>query len=259
MSNILIILAAGKSSRMNSEYSKALHQVGNLTLLEHIISNAKSLSLKSLSIVVNNSLLKDLEKFDTLKSIIDQYNIKLIIQEDITGTGTAVKIALENLEELSDQDIVLIQYGDTPFISSDTVMKMTDCLKYNNLVLLGFNSQDEQYGRLVIDNYGNVQKILKNGDKMLLANSGIIVSYAKDLFTLVKEIKFNNSTNEYCLNDIVPIAANNNLSVGYVVSDEREAMGVNNKEDLIKAEHYFQKKGGQLFFHNYIFLFINLS
>ncbi|WP_353278938.1 NTP transferase domain-containing protein [Wolbachia endosymbiont (group B) of Longitarsus flavicornis] len=242
MSKILIILAAGKSSRMNSEYSKALHQVGNLTLLEHIISNAKSLSLKSLSIVVNNSLLKDLENFDTLKSIIDQYNIKLIIQEDITGTGTAVKIALENLEELSDQDIVLIQYGDTPFISSDTVMKMTDCLKYNNLVLLGFNSQDEQYGRLVIDNYGNVQKILKNGDKMLLANSGIIASYAKDLFTLVKEIKFNNSTNEYCLNDIVPIAANNNLSVGYVVSDEREAMGVNNKEDLIKAEHYFQER-----------------
>ncbi|WP_264337059.1 MULTISPECIES: NTP transferase domain-containing protein [unclassified Wolbachia] len=242
MSKILIILAAGKSSRMNSEYPKALHQVGNLTLLEHIISNAKSLSLKSLSIVVNNSLLKDLENFDTLKSIIDQYNIKLIIQEDITGTGTAVKIALENLEELSDQDIVLIQYGDTPFISSDTVMKMTDCLKYNNLVLLGFNSQDEQYGRLVIDNYGNVQKILKNGDKMLLANSGIIVSYAKDLFTLVKEIKFNNSTNEYCLNDIVPIAATNNLSVGYVVSDEREAMGVNNKEDLIKAEHYFQER-----------------
>ncbi|MFT0820501.1 MULTISPECIES: NTP transferase domain-containing protein [Wolbachia] len=242
MSKTLIILAAGKSSRMNSEYSKALHQVGNLTLLEHIISNAKSLSLKSLSIVVNNSLLKDLENFDSLKSIIDQYNIKLIIQEDITGTGTAVKIALENLEELSDQDIVLIQYGDTPFISSDTVMKMTDCLKYNNLVLLGFNSQDEQYGRLVIDNYGNVQKILKNGDKMLLANSGIIVSYAKDLFTLVKEIKFNNSTNEYCLNDIVPIAANNNLSVGYVVSDEREAMGVNNKEDLIKAEHYFQER-----------------
>ncbi|WP_264735483.1 NTP transferase domain-containing protein [Wolbachia endosymbiont (group A) of Rhinocyllus conicus] len=242
MSKILIILAAGKSSRMNSEYSKALHQVGNLTLLEHVISNAKLLSLKSLSIVVNNSLLKDLEKFDTLKSIIDQYNIKLIIQENITGTGTAVKIALENLEELSDQDIVLIQYGDTPFISSDTVMKMTDCLKYNNLVLLGFNSQDEQYGRLVIDNYGNVQKILKNGDKMLLANSGIIASYAKDLFTLVKEIKFNNSTNEYCLNDIVPIAANNNLSVGYVVSDEREAMGVNNKEDLIKAEHYFQER-----------------
>lgn len=242
MSNILIILAVGKSSRMNSEYSKALHQVGNLTLLEHIISNAKSLSLKSLSIVVNNSLLKDLENFDTLKSIIDQYNIKLIMQEDITGTGTAVKIALENLEELSDQDIVLIQYGDTPFISSDTVMKMTDCLKYNNLVLLGFNSQDEQYGRLVIDNYGNVQKILKNGDKMLLANSGIMALYAKDLFTLVKEIKFNNSTNEYCLNDIVPIAANNNLSVGYVVSDEREAMGVNNKEDLIKAEHYFQER-----------------
>ncbi|WP_425384722.1 NTP transferase domain-containing protein [Wolbachia endosymbiont (group A) of Sturmia bella] len=242
MSNILIILAAGKSSRMNSQYSKTLHLVGNFTLLEHIIHNAKPLSLKSLSIVINKPFLKELERFSTLKDIIDKYNIKLIIQENITGTGTAVKIALENLEELSEQDIVLIQYGDTPFISSDTVMKMTDCLKYNNLVLLGFNSQDEQYGRLVIDNYGNVQKILKNGDKMLLANSGIMALYAKDLFTLVKEIKFNNSTNEYCLNDIVPIAATNNLSVGYVVSDEREAMGVNNKEDLIKAEHYFQER-----------------
>ncbi|WP_425384970.1 NTP transferase domain-containing protein [Wolbachia endosymbiont (group A) of Sturmia bella] len=242
MDNTLIILAAGKSSRMNSQYSKTLHLVGNFTLLEHIIHNAKPLSLKSLSIVINKPFLKELERFSTLKDIIDKYNIKLIIQENITGTGTAVKIALENLEELSEQDIVLIQYGDTPFISSDTVMKMTDCLKYNNLVLLGFNSQDEQYGRLVIDNYGNVQKILKNGDKMLLANSGIMALYAKDLFTLVKEIKFNNSTNEYCLNDIVPIAATNNLSVGYVVSDEREAMGVNNKEDLIKAEHYFQER-----------------
>ncbi|AOV87436.1 glycosyl transferase family 2 [Wolbachia endosymbiont of Drosophila incompta] len=242
MDNTLIILAAGKSSRMNSQYSKTLHLVGNFTLLEHIIHNAKPLSLKSLSIVINKPFLKELERFSTLKDIIDKYNIKLIIQENITGTGTAVKIALESLERLSDQDIVLIQYGDTPFISSDTVMRMTDCLKYKNLVLLGFNSQDKQYGRLVIDDNDNVQKVLKSEDEMLLANSGIIVSYAKDLFTLVKEIKFNNSTNEYCLNDIVPIAATNNLSVGYVVSDEREAMGVNNKEDLIKAEHYFQER-----------------
>ncbi|UJQ21351.1 NTP transferase domain-containing protein [Wolbachia endosymbiont of Delia radicum] len=242
MSNILIILAAGKSSRMNSEYSKALHQVGNLTLLEHIISNAKLLSLKSLSIVVNNSLLKELERFSTLKDIIDKYNIKLIIQENITGTGTAVKIALESLERLSDQDIVLIQYGDTPFISSDTVMRMTDCLKCNNknLVLLGFNSQDKQYGRLVIDDNDNVQKVLKSEDEILLANSGIMVSYAKDLYTLIKEVKFNDSTNECCLNDIIPIAASNNLRAGYVVADEKEAMGVNNKEDLVKAERYFQ-------------------
>jgi len=244
MGNTLIILAAGKSSRMNSQYSKTLHQVGNFTLLEHIICNAKPLSLKNLSIVVNRPFLKDLERFDTLKGIIDQYNIKLIIQKDITGTGAAVKIALENLKQLSNQDIVLIQYGDTPFISSDTVTRITNCLKYGNknLVLLGFNSQDKQYGRLVIDDNGNIQKILQNGDKRLLANSGIMGSYAKDLYTLIKEIKFNSLTNECCLNDIVPIAVNNNLSVGYVVADEREAMGVNSKEDLVKAERYFQAR-----------------
>ncbi len=242
MDNTLIILAAGKSSRMNSQYSKTLHLVGNFTLLEHIIHNAKPLSLKSLSIVINKPFLKELERFSTLKDIIDKYNIKLIIQENITGTGTAVKIALESLERLSDQDIVLIQYGDTPFISSDTVMRMTDCLKGNNknLVLLGFNSQDKQYGRLVIDDNDNVQKVLKSEDEILLANSGIMVSYAKDLYTLIKEVKFNDSTNECCLNDIIPIAASNNLRAGYVVADEKEAMGANNKEDLVKAERYFQ-------------------
>ncbi|EAL59918.1 UDP-N-acetylglucosamine pyrophosphorylase, partial [Wolbachia endosymbiont of Drosophila simulans] len=178
---------------MNSQYSKTLHLVGNFTLLEHIIHNAKPLSLKSLSIVISKPFLKELERFSTLKDIIDKYNIKLIIQENITGTGTAVKIALESLERLSDQDIVLIQYGDTPFISSDTVMRMTDCLKCNNknLVLLGFNSQDKQYGRLVIDDNDNVQKVLKSEDEILLANSGIMVSYAKDLYTLIKEVKFN--------------------------------------------------------------------
>lgn len=70
--------------------------MGNLTFLEHIICNAKPLSLKSLSIVVNKPFLKDLERFDTLKNIIDQCNIKLIIKEDAMGTGTAVKIAHEN-------------------------------------------------------------------------------------------------------------------------------------------------------------------
>ncbi|WP_237342931.1 NTP transferase domain-containing protein [Wolbachia endosymbiont of Folsomia candida] len=243
MNNTLIILAAGKSSRMGSQYSKTLHKVGNFTLLEHIIHNAKLLSLKSLSIVINKPVLKELERFSTLRDTINKYNIKLIVQEDITGTGTAVKVALENLEQLPDQDIVLIQYGDTPFISSNTIMKMIDHLRNNNksLVLLGFNSQNKQYGRLIINSDNNVQEVLKNGDKMLLANSGIMVSYAKDLYTLVKEIKFNDLTNECCLNDIVPIAASHNLGIGYVITDEREAMGVNNREELIKAEHYFQK------------------
>ncbi|EAL57840.1 3-oxoacyl-(acyl-carrier-protein) synthase II, partial [Wolbachia endosymbiont of Drosophila ananassae] len=68
---------------MNSQYSKTLHLVGNFTLLEHIIHNAKPLSLKSLSIVISKPFLKELERFSTLKDIIDKYNIKLIIQENI--------------------------------------------------------------------------------------------------------------------------------------------------------------------------------
>ncbi|WP_264682292.1 MULTISPECIES: NTP transferase domain-containing protein [unclassified Wolbachia] len=236
-----VVLAAGHGKRMNSSLPKVLHKIGNFSMLEHVIYNAKQLNPEKIAIVVDLPLTQRLECFK---------DIKLITQESTLGTGDAVKIAMRNLKELSD--IVVVQYGDTPLIKSSTITKMISCLGESNaLVCLGFKTNNKGYGRLIIEN-GSLREIVeaqngRNNDEEFLANAGIMVARAKDLCELVEKIECNNQTHEYYLTDIVSIAVKSNLNVGYVIADEEEATGINNRNDLATAEFYFQEEKRKFF------------
>ncbi|WP_419215105.1 NTP transferase domain-containing protein [Wolbachia endosymbiont of Rhagoletis cingulata] len=239
-----IVLAAGHGKRMNSSLPKVLHKIGNFSMLEHVIYNAKQLNPEKIAVVVDQPLIERLKCFE---------DIQLITQESTLGTGDAVKTAMKNLKELSD--IVIVQYGDTPLIKSSTITKMISCLEESNvLVCLGFKTSNKGYGRLIIEN-GSLTEILEardgeNIDEEFLANAGIMVAYAKDLRELVEEIECNNQAREYYLTDIVAIAVKSNLNVGYVIADEEEATGINNRNDLAKAEFYFQEDKRKFFTHS---------
>ncbi|MGL9725557.1 MAG: NTP transferase domain-containing protein [Wolbachia sp.] len=236
-----IVLAAGHGKRMKSALPKVLHKIGNFSMLEHIIYNAKQLNPEKIAIVVDLPLTQRLECFE---------DIKLIIQESTLGTGDAVKTAMRNLKELSD--IVVVQYGDTPLIKSSTIAKMVSCLEESNvLVCLGFKTNNKEYGRLIIEN-GSLREIVeahsgKNNDEEFLANAGIMVVREKNLRELVEKIECNNQTHEYYLTDIVAIAVKSNLNVCYVIADEEEATGINNRNDFAKAEFYFQEDKRKFF------------
>lgn len=236
-----VVLAAGHGKRMNSSLPKVLHKIGNFSMLEHVIYNAKQLNPEKIAVVVDLPLTQRLECFE---------DIKLITQESTLGTGDAVKIAMRNLKELSD--IVVVQYGDTPLIKSSTITKMISCLGESNaLVCLGFKTNNKGYGRLIIEN-GSLREIVeaqngRNNDEEFLANAGIMVAYTKDLHELVEKIECNNQAREYYLTDIVAIAVKSNLNVGYVIADEEEATGINNRNDLATAEFYFQEEKRKFF------------
>ncbi|MFV0948973.1 NTP transferase domain-containing protein [Wolbachia endosymbiont of Nasonia giraulti] len=236
-----VVLAAGHGKRMNSSLPKVLHKIGNFSMLEHVIYNAKQLNPEKIAVVVDLPLTQRLECFE---------DIKLITQESTLGTGDAVKIAMRNLKELSD--IVVVQYGDTPLIKSSTITKMISCLGESNaLVCLGFKTDNKGYGRLIIEN-GSLREIVevqngRNNDEGFLANAGIMVAYTKDLHELVEKIECNNQAREYYLTDIVAIAVKSNLNVGYVIADEKEATGINNRNDLATAEFYFQEEKRKFF------------
>ncbi|WP_264330594.1 MULTISPECIES: NTP transferase domain-containing protein [unclassified Wolbachia] len=236
-----VVLAAGHGKRMNSSLPKVLHKIGNFSMLEHVIYNAKQLNPEKIAVVVDLPLTQRLECFE---------DIKLITQESTLGTGDAVKIAMRNLKELSD--IVVVQYGDTPLIKSSTITKMISCLGESNaLVCLGFKTDNKGYGRLIIEN-GSLREIVevqngRNNDEEFLANAGIMVAYTKDLHELVEKIECNNQAREYYLTDIVAIAVKSNLNVGYVIADEEEATGINNRNDLATAEFYFQEEKRKFF------------
>ncbi|WP_264707763.1 NTP transferase domain-containing protein [Wolbachia endosymbiont (group B) of Agriphila straminella] len=236
-----VVLAAGHGKRMNSSLPKVLHKIGNFSMLEHVIYNAKQLNPEKIVIVVDLPLTQRLECFK---------DIKLITQESTLGTGDAVKIAMRNLKELSD--IVVVQYGDTPLIKSSTITKMISCLGESNaLVCLGFKTNNKGYGRLIIEN-GSLREIVeaqngRNNDEEFLANAGIMVAREKNLRELVEKIECNNQAHEYYLTDIVAIAVKSNLNVGYITADEEEATGINNRNDLVKAEFYFQEEKRKFF------------
>ncbi|WP_264377669.1 NTP transferase domain-containing protein [Wolbachia endosymbiont (group B) of Philonthus cognatus] len=236
-----VVLAAGHGKRMNSSLPKVLHKIGNFSMLEHVIYNAKQLNPEKIVIVVDLPLTQRLKCFE---------GIKLITQESTLGTGDAVKIAMRNLKELSD--IVVVQYGDTPLIKSSTITKMISCLGESNaLVCLGFKTNNKGYGRLIIEN-GSLREIVeaqngRNNDEEFLANAGIMVAREKNLRELVEKIECNNQAHEYYLTDIVAIAVKSNLNVGYVIADEEEANGINNRNDLATAEFYFQEEKRKFF------------
>lgn len=236
-----VVLAAGHGKRMNSSLPKVLHKIGNFSMLEHVIYNAKQLNPEKIVIVVDLPLTQRLKCFE---------GIKLITQESTLGTGDAVKIAMRNLKELSD--IVVVQYGDTPLIKSSTITKMISCLGESNaLVCLGFKTNNKGYGRLIIEN-GSLREIVeaqngRNNDEEFLANAGIMVARGKNLRELVEKIECNNQAHEYYLTDIVAIAVKSNLNVGYVIADEEEATGINNRNDLATAEFYFQEEKRKFF------------
>lgn len=236
-----VVLAAGHGKRMNSSLPKVLHKIGNFSMLEHVIYNAKQLNPEKIVIVVDLPLTQRLKCFE---------GIKPITQESTLGTGDAVKIAMRNLKELSD--IVVVQYGDTPLIKSSTITKMISCLGESNaLVCLGFKTNNKGYGRLIIEN-GSLREIVeaqngRNNDEEFLANAGIMVAREKNLRELVEKIECNNQAHEYYLTDIVAIAVKSNLNVGYVIADEEEATGINNRNDLATAEFYFQEEKRKFF------------
>ncbi|WP_343288694.1 NTP transferase domain-containing protein [Wolbachia endosymbiont of Encarsia formosa] len=236
-----VVLAAGHGKRMNSSLPKVLHKIGNFSMLEHVIYNAKQLNPEKIVIVVDLPLTQRLKCFE---------GIKLITQESTLGTGDAVKIAMRNLKELSD--IVVVQYGDTPLIKSSTITKMISCLGESNaLVCLGFKTNNKGYGRLIIEN-GSLREIVeaqngRNNDEEFLANAGIMVAREKNLRELVEKIECNNQAHEYYLTDIVAIVVKSNLNVGYVIADEEEATGINNRNDLATAEFYFQEEKRKFF------------
>ncbi|EAL59043.1 UDP-N-acetylglucosamine pyrophosphorylase [Wolbachia endosymbiont of Drosophila ananassae] len=237
-----VILAAGHGRRMNSDLPKVLHKIGNFSMLQHVIYNAKQLNPENIAVVVDQPLIERLKCFE---------DIQLITQESTLGTGDAVKTAMRNLKELPDSNIVVVQYGDTPLIKSSTITKMISYLEGKALVCLGFRASNKEYGRLIIEN-GSLREIVeaksdKNNHEEFLVNAGIMVAYAKNLRELVEKIECNSSTHEYYLTDIVSIAVKSNLNVGYVITGGEEATGINNRNDLIKAEFYFQENKRKIF------------
>lgn len=241
MSTALVILAAGKGTRMNSDLPKVLHKVAGFPLLAHAMASGAAFEPERTVIVTGHGA----ALVEAAAQEVDEA-ATCVAQPEQLGTGHAVLQARAALEGFEGDVIVL--YGDTPFIRSETLQAMADARQHHDVVVLGFTAADPgRYGRLVMDG-DDLHKIVEFKDASIreraidFCNSGVVAASAATLFGLLDKVGNDNASGEYYLTDIVALAREAGLSATAVACDEAETMGVNSRADLAKAEAAFQAR-----------------
>ena len=239
MHTAIVILAAGKGTRMKSEMPKVLHEVAGAPLLMHCMKTAQTIEPEHLIIVAGHGS-EDVTK--TAKTYAPDSQI--VTQSAQLGTAHAVAQSREILSGFEGDLIIL--YGDTPFIRPETLGKLAQARQKSDLVILGFEANDPgRYGRLItsgtdlleIVEYKEANAAQKD---ITLCNSGVLAGPAQLIFQLIEQVEASNNAGELYLTDCIALARAAGKSAGVVTCPEAETLGVNSRRDLAQAEQVFQ-------------------
>ncbi|MCG7629504.1 bifunctional UDP-N-acetylglucosamine diphosphorylase/glucosamine-1-phosphate N-acetyltransferase GlmU [Epibacterium sp. MM17-32] len=241
MSTALVILAAGKGTRMNSDLPKVLHPIAQAPMLEHAMRAGRALDPDRSVVVAGHKA----ELVSAATTEIDP-DATVVLQEEQLGTGHAVLQARAALEGFQGDVVVL--YGDTPFVSADTLERMIAARSRADLVILGFEAADPaRYGRLIMDGE-SLEKIVEFKDAseaeraITFCNSGLMACDAEVMFRLLDKVGNDNASGEYYLTDLVELARTDGLAVTAVTCPEDETLGINSRADLATADAVFQAR-----------------
>lgn len=241
MKTSLVILAAGKGTRMNSDLPKVLHPIAGEAMLIHAMESGRVLAPERTVVVAGHGA--DMVRAATLAHDPDAIVVE---QSEQLGTAHAVAQARAALDGFDGMAVVL--YGDTPFIQSETLEKMQSALDQHDVAVLGFEAADPaRYGRLIMDG-DQLDRIVEFKDAteaeraITLCNSGVLAARADLLFGLIDAVGNDNASGEYYLTDIVGLARARGLSATAVTCDQAETLGVNSRADLALAEAAFQTR-----------------
>lgn len=237
----LVILAAGKGTRMKSDLPKVLHRIAHAPMLAHAMQAGAALEPDKTVVVAGHG-------FDAVRAAaleIDEAAI-VVEQTEQHGTGHAVDQARDALAGFQGDVVVL--FGDTPFIRPDTLNRMIAARQDHDLVVLGFEAADPgRYGRLVMEG-DTLRRIVEFKDasaderRITFCNSGLMACSAEHMFDLLSRVGNDNAQGEYYLTDIVGIARDLDLDVTAIACDEAETLGVNSRADLAAADGIFQTR-----------------
>ncbi|NRN87277.1 Bifunctional protein GlmU [Lactobacillus helveticus] len=242
MEKYVVVLAAGKGTRMKSKLYKVLHKVCGKTMVEHVVDAASGINPTKIVTVVGTGAGK-VEKVLANKS-------DFAFQEKQVGTGDAVMTAKEALGD--KEGATLVVTGDTPLFTTDT---FNELFKYHAekgnaaTVLTAEAPNPFGYGRIIRDNQGNVLRIVEQKDgnpdelKVKEINTGVFCFDNQKLFEALKHVDNDNAQGEYYLTDVLEILRNNGERVGaYKMPDFSESLGVNDRVALAQATKTMQRR-----------------
>lgn len=227
----IIILAAGKGTRMKSPLPKVMHNVAGRPMIEHVINNSKEVT-EDLVLVYSDHLEPHLNDAAS--------GCKLVKQDQQLGTAHAVQVA----KALFSKEEIAVIYGDNPLISSDIIKELFSHLRESNsaVVTLAFDyDKPNQYGRIITDELGNFEKITEDKyatekeKQITLCNSGVMVFAPKILPKYINYCVHDStiSEKESYLTDIIKVCKKAGEKVSYYkAKDYRSVIGINTLEEL---------------------------
>jgi bifunctional UDP-N-acetylglucosamine pyrophosphorylase/glucosamine-1-phosphate N-acetyltransferase len=252
----VVILAAGKGTRMNSNLPKVMHKIAGKPMIEHVVDCASSLGTEHIHLVVGHGADVIKRHFlgdDSHEGYVSYEGLKgselsFVSQDNQLGTGHAVQQAMPNIPARSVEDRVLVLYGDVPLVSKDTLQELIDTSATAPLgVLTLFTQNPEGLGRIIRDDSHQLRAIVEERDAseeqkgINEVNSGILVSSAIELKDWLSRLSNNNAQGEYYLTDIIAMAvADGHVVESLTTGDEYEVQGVNDKLQLCMLERHFQ-------------------
>jgi bifunctional UDP-N-acetylglucosamine pyrophosphorylase/glucosamine-1-phosphate N-acetyltransferase len=233
----IVVLAAGKGTRMNSDKPKVLHTLAGKPLVQHVLDCAVTLKPKQVCVVYGHG-------GEAVPAAMQQYAASFVIQEPQLGTGHAVQQAMPQLD---DESQTMVLYGDVPLIQAETLQRMQQAGE--DLVLLTVNlANPTGYGRIVRNTKNAVLSIVEEKDaspeqrKICEVNTGILLAPTKLLRNWLANLQNNNSQGEFYLTDIVSMAVQQGVEVHTVQpAHEWEIHGINSKAQLAVLERTWQQ------------------
>ncbi len=239
----IVILAAGKGTRMNSDLPKVLHRLAGLPLLRHVLDSAHALGARKVAVVYGHG-------GETVPQAITDPAIAWVKQEPQLGTGHAVQQAAPHLP---DDGLTLVLYGDVPLISLDTLKSLVAAARSGGAALLTVELPDPAgYGRIVRDAGGKVAAIVEHKDAseaqraLREINTGVMALPTARLKGWLDRLSNDNAQGEYYLTDVIAMAAADGIPVeARQPRHHWEVLGVNSPAQLAHLERLYQHEQAQ--------------
>lgn len=243
----VIILAAGKGTRMKSDKAKVLHNLLDKPMIMYVVETAVDVAGNNIILVIGHDA-------ENVRAVVaTQFDVCFAYQDNQLGTGHAAKCALPYLPK--DAEHVVVMCGDVPLVQAETIRQLISRHKadQNDVTVLTIKLEDPTgYGRILVDDQEQVVKIIEESDatevqkKITTVNAGVYCVRTGFLKASLEKINADNVQKEFYLTDIVKIGSEEKKRIGiFLGKDPDEFKGVNTVQDLIAAQMLLQNRSSE--------------